>query len=517
MRSRSIREGLLVAVALYAAGCGAGVGEADGQGLERPEAPTDGGPMAEELDPLVEGLFALDLSPGLALAVVRDGQVVYLRGFGHADAEEGRRVDPAETLFYIASTSKAFTGLTIALLAHEGVIDLDAPLGRYIPELEFDSPALSVDEISIRQLLTMTDGTGQYGPLIFRTAYSGEFTEEKLIELLARTEPANAGRFAYRNQPYNVLGIVIERATGMGWKEAFERAIADPLGLEDTSPWMSRVDRSDLAMPYGVTPDGFERRPLTKNDANMHAAGGHVTTVLDLARWIEAFLEDGVVDGERVFPAEVIEAARSVQVPQDRDFSLFHRHGWGHGWDIGTYDGDTLVHRFGGYTGAYSHVSFMPEHGIGVVALVNEPALGDRIADGAAAAVYDHLLGKEDAARRRAAFAEESRGVAGRYRRGIADAPESRAAGQRPMPLPLSAYAGTYENDQLGTMTWTETDDGLEARAGLVHAPAEPYEADEHAFRVALTGGGSVIRFLVEGREVVGLTYRGFAFARTGG
>lgn len=518
MRGRSIMGSLLIAIALYAAaGCGAGVGEADGQGLAPPEAPTDGGPMAEELDPLVEGLFALDLSPGLAVAVVRDGEVVYLRGFGYADVEKGRRVDPAETLFYIASTSKSFTGLTTALLAHEGVLELDAPLGRYIPDLAFESPALSADEISIRELLTMTDGTGQYGPFIFRTAYTGEFTEEKLIELLARTDPANPGRFAYRNQPYNILGIVIERATGMGWKEVFERRIAAPLGLEDTSPWMSRVDRSDLAMPYAVTPGGFERRPLTKNDANMHAAGGHVTTVLDLARWIEAFLQDGVVDGERVFPPEVIEAARTAQVPQDRDFSLFHRHGWGHGWDIGTYDGDTLVHRFGGYTGAYSHVSFMPEHGIGVVALANEPALGDRVADGAAAAIYDHLLGKEDAAGRRTAFAEESRGVAERYRRGIADALETRAARQRPMPLPLSAYAGTYENDQLGTMTWTETDDGLEAHAGLVHAPAEAYEAGEHAFRVALTGGGSVVRFLVEDGEVVGLTYRGFEFARTGG
>lgn len=516
-RRGSMREKLLIVIALCAAaGCGTGVGEADGQGLRPPEAPADGGPMAEELDPLVEELFALDLSPGLAVAVVRDGELVYLRGFGYADVEDGRRVDPAETLFYIASTTKSFTGLTTALLAHEGAIELDAPLSRYIPELEFESPALSADEISTRELLTMTDGTGQYGPFIFRTAFSGEFTGEKLIELLARSEPGNPGRFAYRNQPYNILGIVIERATGMGWKEAFERTIADPLGLEDTSPWMSRVDGSDLALPYGVTPDGFERRSITKDDANMHAAGGHVTTVLDMARWIEAFLEDGVVDGERVFSAEVIQAARTVQVPQDREFSLFHRHGWGHGWDIGTYHGDTLVHRFGGYTGAYSHVSFMPEHGIGVVALVNEPALGGRLADGAAAVIYDHLLGKEDAAERRTGFAEQSRGVAERYRQGIADELETRAGRQRPMPLALSAYAGTYVNDQVGTMTWTETDDGLEARAGLVHAPAEVYNADEHASRVELTGGGSVIRFLVEDGEVVGLTYQGFEFDRRG-
>lgn len=516
MRSRWIRDVALTALlAAGAAGCGAG--GAGGHGLEPPEAPEDGGPLADELDPLVEELFDLDLTPGLGVAVVRDGEVVYLRGFGYADVEEGRRVDPAETLFYLASTSKSFTGLTTALLAHEGQIELDAPLSRYIPELEFDSPELSADEITIRELLTMTDGTGQYGPFIFRTAYSGEWTEPKLLELLGRTEPSSPGEFAYRNQPYNILGIVIERATGMTWKDAFERRIAEPLGLAHTSPWMSRVDRAEVAMPYAVTSDGFERRPLTKDDANMHAAGGHVTTALDAARWIEAFLGHGVVDGERVFPAEVIDAASTVQVPQDRDFSLFHRHGWGYGWDIGTYNGETLVHRFGGYTGARTHVSFMPEHGIGVVALVNEPALGDRAADGAAAAIYDHLLGKENAEERRAAFIEESRSVAERYREGIAEDRETRAGRQRPMPLAPSAYAGTYLDDEVGTITVRESGDFLEVAAGLVHAPAEVYDADENAIRVELTGGGSVIRFVVEGGEVTGLRYRGFTFDRTGG
>jgi len=514
---RAVWQALLAAVALYgAAGCGAR--EAGGQGLEPPEAPVDGGPLAEELDPLVEGLFALDLSPGLSVAVVRDGELVYLRGFGDADVEAGRRVDPAETYFYIASSTKSFTGLATALLAHEGALDLDAPLSRYIPELEFESPELSADDITIRDLLTMTDGMSQYGPFIFRTAYSGEFTDEKLIELLGRSEPSDGGRaFAYRNQPYNILGIVLERITGDGWKGVVEHEVLDPLGVESISGYMSRIDRDDLAQPYYLMPDGFERAPLTKGDANMHAAGGQVATALGLSRWIEAFLGGGVVDGERVFPPGVIEDAISVQARQDRDFSLFHRHGWGHGWDIGTYDGDTLVHRFGGYTGARSHISFMPEHGIGVVALVNEPSLGDRLADGVAATIYDHLLGKDDAEETWRARTGEARSGSGEIRRNLAGDLETRAERQRPMPLPLSAYAGTYVNEAVGTMTWSETDEGLEVRAGLVHGPAEVFDADQHAFRIQITGGGTVAQFVVEDGEVTGLRYQGFEFERTGG
>jgi hypothetical protein len=85
------------------------------------------------------------------------------------------------------------------------------------------------------------------------------------------------------------------------------------------------------------------------------------------------------------------------------------------------------------------------------------------------------------------------------------------------MPLPLSAYAGTYVNEAVGTMTWSETDEGLEVRAGLVHGPAEVFDADQHAFRIQITGGGTVAQFVVEDGEVTGLRYQGFEFERTGG
>ncbi len=511
------RSTWLTLAAVLAAGCGSDAASAASQALPPPQAPPDGGPLAAELDPLVAELFALELSPGLAVAVVADGEVAYLRGFGHADLEAGRPVVPERTRFYIASASKSFLGLTAALLAHRGALDVDAPIARYLPELEL-TPPLSAAEITVRDLLTMTDGMAQSAPFVFRTAFSGEFTEAELIALLEQAEPAPEGRaFSYRNQPYNLLGMVIERVTGAGWKEVGAREVLGPLGLASTSAHLSRVDPGDLAMPYRVAPDGFARAPLTKGDANMHAAGGHLTTALDLARWIEAFLEDGVVDGARVFPAEVIAAATTVQAPQDRDISLFHRHGWGHGWDIGTYGLDTLVHRFGGYTGARPHVSFMPHHGIGVVALVNEAALGGRLVDMVAARIYDHLLEKPDAAATWAERIAEARRGVEEVRAAVAADLARRSARRAPMPLPLSAYAGRYESETHGTMTWRLVGEGLEAAAGLVRSPAEVYDASAHAFRVELTGGGSVVSFVVEDGEVTGLRFMGEEFAKTGG
>lgn len=521
-RSRAAAPAAAVAllVTVASAACGQDGPEAAdaraGDGLPPVEAPADGGRLAEELDPLVRELFELELSPGLAIAVVAGDELAYARGFGHADVEEDRPATP-ETLFYIASTTKSFTALTAALLDHEGRLELDAPMSRDLAGFEFET-ALSADEISMRDLLTMTHGIEDGGPVVFRTAYSGEFTEEKLLELLAAYGPSESGRaFDYGNLGYNVAGIVMERATGDSWKTLMREEVLDPLGLRSTSPWMSRVERSRVASPYVPAPEGFERRPLTKDDANMHAAGGLVTSALDLSRWVEAFLNDGIVDGERVFPEEVVRSARSVQVPQDRDFSLFHRHGWGLGWDIGTYDGDTLVHRFGGYTGSRPHVSFMPEHGIGVVALVNEAALGGRLVDLVATRIYDRLRDKPGAEEAWAERVAETKDRAADARARLAEHLAERAARQRETPLPLDAYAGRYVNDALGTMEWRRTDEGLETRIGLVHGPAEVYDADAHAFRVELTGSGRVVTFRVEDGEVVGLEAAGEEFRKVGG
>ncbi len=515
---RPISKLVLLFVALVClvliAGCRVQADTASAQTLPPQAAAEGGGPLASELDPLVEELFALDLSPGLAVAVVRNGELVYARGFGYADVENSRPVDQ-DTRFYIASSTKSFTGLTTALLARDGRLDLDGTLRDYLPEVSFVSD-LASDEIRVRDLLTMSDGIRQDGPFVFRLAFSGEFTESKLTELLSRAEPSAEGRvFRYRNLPYNVLGMIVERATGLGWKEAVAEEVLVPLGLHSTTAYMSQVERDRLALPYRSTPDGFARAPQTKDDANMHAAGGHLTSVLDLARWIEVFLEDGEVDGIRVFPPDVIGAAKTVQVPQDREFSVFHRHGWGYGWDIGTYDGDTLVHRFGSYTGARPHVSFMPEHGIGVVALTNERALGGRLVDAVATRLYDHLLGKPDA--RWDGRVDEIRSAAADFRGRVAAELAVRAGRQAPLPLTLSAYVGRYANDDFGTVVVEEREGGLYTRMGLVHSPAEVYSADDHAIRVELTGGGSVITFLPTGNDVPALRYREREFVKGSG
>ncbi len=458
-------------------------------------AETTGEPAVDEqLDTVVSAIFALDLAPGMGVSVVKGDELIYAKGFGHADVEAGRPVT-TETLFYIASTTKSFTALAAAQLAERGELDLDAPLSRYLPQLEL-KPPLSADKISLRELLTHTHGIADDGPIVLRTAYSGEHDNDLLIELLSRYPPSPTGKqFVYGNLGYNIAGLVMDTELDTDWKEILDREVFAPLKMKDTTAYISKVDRQRLAMPYGPLEVGFRPLRYGKEDSNMHAAGGHVTTVLDLARYLEAHLNEGQVDGRQVLPASVIAETHRLQATQDREFGPYHRHGWGLGWDLGTYDDNTLIHRFGGFAGFRSHVSFMPEHALGVVVLVNESSMGSRLADLVATQIYDLLLGIPDAIEKHEQALAEYRERAVAFRQRVGQTLAERAARPQTLPHPLSSYEGSYENSDYGRMEWRIVDGQLEAAIGIMQSAATVFDGPKNQLRVELQGGGQVVEF----------------------
>jgi CubicO group peptidase (beta-lactamase class C family) len=270
-------------------------------------ASTPQGGLAQALDAFVQKALASDLAPGLAIAVVKGDERVYARGFGHADRTTKRPVTP-ETVFYVASTTKSFTALAAALLHERKAIDLDAPMGRYLKGVRLQPP-LSADAITLRDLLTHTHGISNDGPVVFRTAYSGDFTNALLLELLAEHPPAEKGRaFAYGNLGYVVAGLALESATGSsgnparsdGWKEIVQHEVFDPLKMTSTTAWRSRVPAERLALPHALTAGGFRLLPETKTDANMHAAGG---TSAPSWTWRATSWRNSTTGGSRAAPS----------------------------------------------------------------------------------------------------------------------------------------------------------------------------------------------------------------------
>lgn len=478
---------LLPALALALAGCG--------PSAEAPEVRSFAG--ADSLGAFIErALATVEAVPGLSIAVVDGDEVVFLAGYGQRDAEADLPMQ-AETVSYIASSTKSFTGLATALLAHEGVLDLDAPITRYLDGLRFASEALSADSITLRDLLTHTHGIDN-DPVVVRTAFTGDHTPRELHRVLAEESVPDDPGFQYGNIGYVVASLVIDEVTGTSWKEVLDERIFRPLGMDRTTAYVSRARQEDwhVAAPYsGAGPEGRERRPFWKADETMHAAGGLLTTAADLARWLEAQLEEGRVDGAPVFPAEVVAETHRKQAELDADFWRFHRHGYGLGWYVSDYEGETLLHHFGSFPGYRAHVSFMPEHDLGVAVLINELPAGLFLPDAVATYAYDLALGKPGLSGKYQEVLDELATQVEERREAVRQDRERRVARPQELPRPLEAYTGTFRSPAYGEMDVYERGGELGARVGLLRSDVEVYDHEREALRIEIAGGGRVVRY----------------------
>ena len=250
----------------------------------------------------------------------------------------------------------------------------------------------------------------------------------------------------------------------------------------------------------------------------MHAAGGMMTTTADLARWLIVNMNEGRFDGRQVLPASVVADAHTVVADNDDAWGPFSRDGYGLGWHVGVFDGSRQLHHFGGFPGFHTHVSFMPDEGIGVVVLVNDSGLGAGLATSVASFAYDAFRGLDSLDTRSADYmkALSERGESRRDR--IRADRERRAARSQELPHPLEAYTGIYESPGLGKMAWTIHDGRLHARIGLAQSVVEVFNGEKNQLRVELTGSGMVVSFdFPEGADrAAALTVAGERFEYSG-
>lgn len=452
--------------------------------------------------------------PGLAIAVVEGEEVLLSAGYGVADLETGAPVD-ADTRFYIASSTKSFTALAIAAMAARGEVDLEAPLSAWSRAPGLPAAAAGV---SLTDLLSHRSGLDN-SPMSFRAAMSGEHTPEAMRGLVAATvarPDAPHGTFRYSNAGYNLATTLLEARDGRDWRLLVRDEVLRPIGMTDTTGWVSeaRADGVVAAGHLGHGAEGPVRSPLQKVDATMQSAGGLVSTAGDMARWLEIQINDGVLDGRRVFPAGLVASTHQPLATNNATFGPYVRESYGLGWQIGRYGDDVLIHHFGNFAGSRAHVSFMPARRLGVVVMVNEDAVAGDLADLVANYVYDWRAGRPDL---EAAYdAALTAFVAQRdaARASIARQQAERAARPWQLARPLAAYAGTYVSPTLGTVRVVERDGALVVRAGVMEAVAEPFTRPE-SIRVELAPlQGQAIVFAAEGEVPASLVFLGETFER---
>jgi CubicO group peptidase (beta-lactamase class C family) len=444
------------------------------------------------IDRFTRRAFALGVTPGLGVAVVSDGRIVYTAGLGHADVQEGIQVSDS-TLWYVASTSKSFTGFGVALLEAAGEIDVNAPITRLLPRATWH-PDARPGELTLASFLAHTHGLTS-GPIVMSAAYTGAFTEDRFGELLALNAPRPTRDLAYSNFGYNVASMVIAEKRPEGWKAYLQHAVFDPAGLRDIYGVVSGISPGRIAKAHQLRADGrYEALPFLKRDLTMNAAGGHLASIADLARWTILHMDDGKLDGRQVFPARVIRRSHEILGRQNARFAFFQRDGWGFGWDIGSYEEEPMVSRFGSYTGFRSHLSMLPARRVGVVAQVNSTP-GWPLTDIIAAYVYDLFLGRIDAEARGQARLDTLAAQLRTRQTRLANA----AQPVRTPPRPPSDYEGRFEDAALGRIEIVPDGDGLRMRWGVLDLPLEVRDAEKHIFVARNFGGLSPIRFIFGG------------------
>ena len=447
------------------------------------------GDVAADLEAFArDAMRRIGTTPGLSVVVVRDEAIVYQGALGLRDVEAKLAVTP-ETRFYIASSTKAFTAMAAAILAEEGKLDLDAPVAAVWPELKLTAP-LDPKRFSLRDFLAMRSGLSN-DSLNFRTEIGNVRTEEELLRLLATYSSEQPRTFRYSNMSYLLAARVMEHAAGKRWSELVAEKILLPLGMTSTLTGAPPAD-VPVAKFYRASSSGTFVRTPSALDELAGPAGGMLTTSADAAKWLMAMMNDGRLGGRQVLPRRAVRIVQSPQTTNKRRFRYIDRFAWGLGQDLGDYEGDLIVHRFGGLNGAYSHMSFMPDRRIGVAVFANGSGA---VPDAVAAYAYNLLLGKPDLAAKWSAELEKAVTA-------VAEAREARRKSEAPMAArtalsrPVGAYPARYHYDRLGDIDVTEQNGRLYAQLGLYRAELVPVGDDAFLVDWIDEGQPASVRFV---------------------
>jgi CubicO group peptidase (beta-lactamase class C family) len=505
MFGRNTRTALAISVFMTAAGV-----------LDAQAARATPDEIARSVDSLAARVVASGLTPALGVAIVMDGKTIFSKAYGFADATN-RIAANDQTLWYLASTSKSFTGFGISLLAHQGVLTFDAPISTLLPDVTWPA-SIDPTRLTLANFLSHTHHVND-NAFVQNAAFTGVLPEARWGELIKYLSPMGNQDLVYSNFGYNIAAMVIDRKRPEGWRRYLEAAVYRPAGLRETYARISGVDTRRIAKPHRMDANGgFTTLKFEKTDETMNSAGGHLATLNDLARWTIVQVDSGRIDGKQVFPAGAV--ARSHQliarhtVEASKRFGPFEREGWGAGWDIGAYSGEPMVSRFGGYSSIRSHLSMLPRRRIGVVAQANGPA-GGSATDIVAALAYDLEAGRPNA---RATATERLDSIVRRLamaRQQVAATDSTRRARQKPLSHPLGEFAGSYNSEAFGTITFTARDNALQYRWGVLDGPVEVYDAEKNQLRIEVGGSAQVITFNFEGAgPASSITASGTTFRR---
>ena len=430
-------------------------------------------PALQDLDAYVESVREAFDVPGIAVAVVKDGEVVLAKGWGEREMGKPAKVD-AHTLFAIASNTKAFTSASLSMLADEGKLELEDRVIDHLPWFRMADPYVT-REMRIRDLLVHRSGLGLgAGDLLYwpTTTYSNREVAERL-----RDVPLSGGfreRYAYDNILYGVAQLVIEQASGQSYEQFLRTRIFQPLGMRETRYNSDALKPGDNVATGHAMADFTTLQPAPRMTwRNVAGAGGIYSSVGDMAKWMNAQLAGGTYRDARGREQALFTPARQkamwslvtpipISEPKVEALKAAKPHflGYGEGWMVSDFQGRKLVWHTGGWPGMVSRVTLVPEQKLGVVVLTNQEvgaafhAITLKVLD-----AYLANSGTDWLAAYQAQVAQARGDADAHWQKLLA----ARDATSKPS-LPLAKYAGTLRDPWYGDVVVAQEGDGLVLR-----------------------------------------------------
>ncbi|MBK6722649.1 MAG: serine hydrolase [Pyrinomonadaceae bacterium] len=310
---------------------------------------------------------------GMAIAVIKDAKVVLQKGYGIRELGKPEAPDQ-NTLFAIASNSKAFTTASLAILVDEKKLSWDDKVSKYLPDFQMYDPWVT-SELTIRDLVTHRVGLDTFsGDLLwYETTYSADEILKR-VRFLPKVSSFRT-RYGYQNLMFIAAGKVVEKASGKGWCEFVTERILTPLGMTRTTCSIKNLP-DNAAWPHNES--GGKLRKLNRGNVDgAYAAAALNSSVADLSKWVRTQLAGGKFEGKQIFSEAQAWGmhqpflAQQISEPAFKNNPTRHFTGVASGWFVYDYQGVKVINHSGGLDGMLSYTVLIPEKNAGFVILTN--------------------------------------------------------------------------------------------------------------------------------------------------
>jgi CubicO group peptidase (beta-lactamase class C family) len=415
-------------------------------------------------------------TPGFAVGIVKDDKLIFAKGYGVREFGKPEKVDE-NTLFAIASNSKAFTTASLAILIDEKKIGgWDDKVSKYLPDFQMPDEYVT-RELTIRDLVSHRSGLDTFsGDLLwYDTTYSTDEILRRVRYLPVKS--SFRSRYGYQNLMFAAAGRIVEKVSGKKWGEFIQERILMPLKMSRTTTSVKAI-KENFAAPHNDSHGGKLRVLPLGNIDNAIGAAGLNSSVTDVAQWLRLQLGRGSYEGKTIFSRE-----RSAEMwaqnmfnnvnpfpAKDAPTQIFA--GYGLGWGLNDWRGKKMVGHGGGLDGMLSYTAMIPAENLGVVVLTNGETAAYQILRNK---ILDVML---DAPKRD--WSAEAVTIVAFQKKAQTDEDAKADAARKPNTKPtlnLKDYAGTYSSQMYGDVTVAEENGKLVLRM----LPAPNFVADlEH-------------------------------------